>query len=328
MRFQSIMDFLERFNSNFVVLLCHHNADPDAICSAYTFSQVLRKIKPDLKIEIAAQGLSKLSKQILGTLPIDVNMSPRIEEAEVIFLIDTSTLKQLDDWMKRIENTGKKLILIDHHPLHPQTKNQAALCIIDDKASSTCEIIFELSKEAKVRLNRIEAQALFLGIIFDTKHFTIANSNTFKVAAELVNCGASAEEALSTLSLPMTSSERIARLKAANRLRIYRIGKWLLTVSHTGSYQASAARGLLSLGTHVAVVGGIKKGILRISMRSSNEFYITTGIHLGNDIAKPLGNHVQGIGGGHSTSAGFNGEGDLEVALRECFKLIKKSLKN
>lgn len=323
-----MMDLLQKVNASLIVLLCHHNADPDAICSAYAFSQILKRAKPDLEFEVAAQGLSKLSKQILKTIPMDVTMSPHIEDADAIILIDTSTLQQLDEWKTRVENSGKTLIFVDHHPLHPHTEQLASLCIINDAASSTCEIIFELSRQADVKLEKMEAQALFLGIIYDTKHFTIATSNTFKVAAELVNYGANAEEALSILALPMNSSERTARLKAANRLSILKIGEWLFAISHIGSYQASAARALLSLGAHVAVVGGAKKGTLRISMRSSNEFYKKTGIHLGKHIAKPLGDRVHGMGGGHSTSAGFNGEGDLEAALRECVKLFHNNIKN
>ena len=76
----------------------------------------------------------------------------------------------------------------------------------------------------------------------------------------------------------------------------------------------------------MAVVGGKKGGTLRISLRADGDFYRKTGIHLGRDIAKPLGEYIQGMGGGHSTSAGVNGSGDVDAGLKRCTELIRKLL--
>ena len=61
-------------------------------------------------------------------------------------------------------------------------------------------------------------------------------------------------------------------------------------------------------------------------MRSSLEFFKQTKIHLGKDIAKPLGEYLHGMGGGHSTAAGVNGEGDVEIGLKRCILLLKEKL--
>ena len=327
--FKRILNLLRKVEARRVVLLCHHNADPDAICSAYAFSVLLNEVQPDLKVVIAAaQGVSKLSRQILKYIPMQIEASPRIEEVDAIFLLDTSTVQQLDEWKKTVENSERPIIVIDHHATHPHTQNRAAICVTDDTASSTCEIVFRLFKQAKVKLRRSEALALFLGILYDTKHFILATSETFRIISDLVNAGVNAEEAISILALPTENSERFARLKAASRLRIVRIGEWILVLSFISSYQASAARALISLGAHVAIVGGQKKGKLMVSMRASNDFCQKTGIHLGKSIAKPLENYVQGMGGGHDAAAGFNGEGELENALESCTKLLREALKS
>jgi len=187
--------------------------------------------------------------------------------------------------------------------------------------------VFELFKQARIKPGRQEALALFLGMLYDTRHFILATSKTFETVSKLVKAGVDAEKAIPLLAAPIDNSERIARLKAANRLQLVRIGEWLIVISRVSTYQASAARALTMLGAHVAVVGGEKQGQLRISMRASNDFCQKTGIHLGKNVAKPLEEHVHGMGGGHDTAAGFNGEGNLENAFEICIKLLREALK-
>jgi nanoRNase/pAp phosphatase (c-di-AMP/oligoRNAs hydrolase) len=85
---------------------------------------------------------------------------------------------------------------------------------------------------------------------------------------------------------------------------------------------------MIELGAHVAAVAGEKNGALEISLRSSLEFYKETNIHLGRDIAKPAGEYLRGMGGGHATAAGVNGEGDIEIGLKRCLWLLKEKLAN
>ncbi|MEM3526591.1 MAG: DHH family phosphoesterase, partial [Candidatus Jordarchaeaceae archaeon] len=52
-----------------------------------------------------------------------------------------------------------------------------------------------------------------------------------------------------------------------------------------------------------------------------------TGIHLGK-IMEELGSIIEGVGGGHSTAAGFNGKNDYNKAISHLLKLIKNHLEN
>ncbi len=327
MSFQNIMDIFRKVDAKSILLICHQNADPDALCSAYALSCLLNKISSSFKIEIAAfQGLNKLSKQILKFLPIIVVDSLDIEKTEAIVLLDTNTIEQLGSWKKIIEKSAKPLIVIDHHSKHPHTESISTIYINDEQASSTCELVYDLYRQALLRPNEREALALYLGILYDTKHFKIATLRTFKIIVDLIQIGVNVEEALNILSTYMPLPERIARLKAANRLRIIKFGKWLVVFSYINSYHASAARALLGLGAHMVIVGGKRKDSLVISMRALQYFFEKTGIHLGRDIAQPLGKYLSGMGGGHNTSAGVNGEGNIEDAFEECIHLIKKKL--
>jgi phosphoesterase RecJ-like protein len=324
---QEIVALIDKLDAKLAVLLCHHNADPDAIGAAYAFKGLLKRLRPNLETEIAAaSGISRLSTSMVNVLPIELADNPRIEKADLIVLLDTNTIQQLDEWSKQIK-PDKPLVVVDHHASHPETERRATLSITDETSSSTCEIVYRLFKEAKLEPNSDEAKALFLGIAFDTRHFIIATSDTLKVVSDLVEAGVIVQETLPILSLPMEYPERIARIKAANRMKLLTVDNWLIALSHVSAYQASACRALIALGAHVAVVAGKKHNKIQVSFRASRKFYAETGVHLGRDLAKPLGDFLDGMGGGHAVSAGANGVGDVEACLKFCEKLLKQKLR-
>jgi nanoRNase/pAp phosphatase (c-di-AMP/oligoRNAs hydrolase) len=325
--FNEITTLLNKLDAKLAVLLCHHNADPDAICSAYAFASLIKQARPQTEVEIgAAQGVSRLSKHLLSFLPVDVKMQPNVEKASVIALLDTNTVQQLDTLADKIRKTQAPVIVIDHHAAHPETQQMATVCITNEESSSTCEIVYSLYKQANLPLGANEAKALFLGIAFDTRHFILANSTTLKNIAELIDAGVNAQETLAMLSLPMDFSERVARLKASRRIKLFKINEWIVALSHVSAFQASAARAIIELGAHVAVVAGQNNESLEISMRANPEFHKQTGIHLGKDIAKPLGEYLNGMGGGHSTAAGVNGAGDIDAGLKRCLRLLNEKI--
>jgi len=317
----------DEVDAKLVILLCHHNADPDAICSAHAFAGLLRRLTPKIEVEIgAAQGISRLSRHLLKYLPIEVKTLKKVENADVIVLLDTNTIQQLNGLAEQVKNLKVPIIVIDHHAAHPETEKLARICITNEGSSSTCEIIYNFFKEMSVKANEDEARALFLGIAFDTRHFVLANSSTLKTIAELIDTGVNAQEALSLLSLPVDFSERVARLKACRRAKLFKIGEWIIALSHVSAFQASAARALVDLGAHVAAVAGRKNENIEVSLRCTREFNEKTGIHLGKDVAKPLGEYLRGMGGGHSSAAGVNGVGDVEAGLKRCLRLLKERL--
>ncbi|MEM2911280.1 MAG: DHH family phosphoesterase [Candidatus Bathyarchaeia archaeon] len=327
MSFTDITKIIDEQNAQLIVLLCHHNADPDAVCSAYALLTLIKRHRPQTKVEIgAAQGISRLSKHILKYLPIKVEINPNIENADLMILLDTNTIQQLDNLAEKVKASKAPIIVVDHHAAHPETEKMAKLCITDENASSTCEIIYRFYKQTNTKIEENEAKALFLGIAFDTRHFVLANSSTLKTIAELIDTGVNAQEALSILSIPMDFSERVARLKACRRAKLFKTGEWIIALSHVSAYQASAARAIIDLGAHVAAVAGQRNETLEISLRCTKEFHEKTGIHLGKDIAKPLGEYLKGMGGGHSTAAGVNGVGEIEAGLKRCLKLLKEKI--
>ena len=329
MEFAEITKILDENRASFVLLLTHHNADPDAIGSAYVFQSLLAKCRPNMTAEIGTgQGISRLSKHILKRIPITVNTQPNVEKADVIVLLDTNTIHQLGKLAERVTKTKAPIIVIDHHAAHQQTERIAKLCLTNEEASSTCEMVYNFYKQLNIKPDLNEAKALFLGITFDTRHFILANSSTFKTISELIDIGVNPQEELSALALPMDFSERVARMKACRRAKLITIENWIIALSHVSAYQASAARALIDLGAHMAAVAGKKNEKIEISLRCSRDFNQITGIHLGRNIAKPLGEYLKGMGGGHATAAGVNGAGYVEKGLERCLRLVKEKLSN
>lgn len=327
MTLQDIIKILDETQANFVLLLGHQNSDPDALGSAYAFQGLLKRLKPNLVVEIGGgQGLSKLSKHILENLPITVNLKPNVESAEVLILLDTNTIQQLGDLAEKVEKSAVPIIVIDHHAPHPETFQRSTLCIANDEASSACEVVYDLFRQANVKPDLDEAEALFLGIAFDTRHFVLANASTFKTITDLCDAGVDPPETLSLLSLDMDSCERLARIKACQRAKLVKIGDWIIALSNVSAYQASAARALVDLGAHASAVAGTKNDGIEMSLRCTRDFQKRTGIHLGKDIAKPLGEALEGMGGGHAAAAGANGAGNVDVGLKLCLQLFKDKL--
>jgi len=327
MSFKELIQILQDQQASFVLLLCHRSADADAISSAYALQGLLKRFLPNSVIEIGCpQGINKPSKTLLEHLPITVNLKPNIDSAEAIVLLDMNTVEQLDEVASAIRKSPAPKIIIDHHAPSPETQQICKLCIIDDKAPANCQIIYRLFSEAKVKPNRNQAKALFIGIAFDTRHFALGNAETFQIIAKLVKKGIDVQETLAVYAAPIDPSERVAKLKACKRAKILKIEGWIIALSHVSAYQASAAKALVDLGAHMAAVAGKKNGKVELSLRSTRQFREIAGVHLGVDIATPLGAYLEGVGGGHAMAAGVSGKGSIQDSLKQCLTLLKAKI--
>jgi nanoRNase/pAp phosphatase (c-di-AMP/oligoRNAs hydrolase) len=325
--FQKFIEVLEDKKPAFILLLCHRNADADAICSAYALQSLIKKFIPNAVAEIGCpQGVNKPSKLLLELVPINVNLNPNIESADIIILVDMNTIDQLDQVAEILKKSLAPKIIIDHHSPNLETTRICKLCIIDEKAAANCEIIYKLFRQAKTKLDLNEAKALFIGIAFDTRHFALASSSTFQIISKLVAKGIDAQETLAQFALPIDPSERLAKLKACKRAKILKINRWIVAISHVSAYQAAAAKALVDVGAHVSAVAGLKNGKIEVSLRCTRQFTEQSGVHLGKDIATSLGKYLQGVGGGHAMAAGVSGTGEIESTLKQCLLLLREGI--
>ncbi len=310
-----------------ILIFCHQNADPDAICSAFATQFLIKKLQRKAHVSIVVtEGMSRVAKKVVELISVDTVTEPAIESTDLIIIVDTNNLRQLGKWGGIVEKSGVPLVIVDHHAPHPKTTQIESYMIHDEDVSSTCEIIYDIFKNFKIRQTKRVANAILIGIVYETRHLSLASSKSLIKIAELIRDGGRVEDAILVLQIPMSNSERIARLKAAQRIVFIKAGDWLIASAEASSYQASVARVFITIGAHVAIVGGRNKERLSISLRCTKDFAEKTGIHLGRDIAIPIGELLNGAGGGHAMAAGINGTGDLEDGIGKCADRIKDML--
>jgi bifunctional oligoribonuclease and PAP phosphatase NrnA len=309
-----------------VSILCHHNADPDAIGAAYSIERLIHTLDPQAVTEVLyPDSASLLADRMISHFRIEASPHPKIMSADVVFVVDTGSLIQLEVFQPLLKTSATR-VFIDHHGRDDEIARIANIYLVDESAVATCEIVYQIWHSFGLSPPKNVAEALLLGIAFDSKHFVIGTPRTFRIVAELLELGATLSGVRELLQGVMDVSERLARLKAAQRLTIYRMDPWIVVTSNLGSFQPSAARGILNLGADVAIIAGNEKEELKASLRSTEEFYKSSGIHLGEDVTKLLSEHYKGAGGGHPTAAGINGFGEAEKFLAEAAEVIKAKL--
>jgi nanoRNase/pAp phosphatase (c-di-AMP/oligoRNAs hydrolase) len=320
------LDKLKEHLTGRILLLCHHNADPDALCSAFGIQELIPHLDPSSYAEIFLPGgESSLSSRIMEALSIQVLDGASINDYDAIVVLDTATLNQLEDWGDKVSESNAKKIFIDHHTPHPSMMEIADYSMIDESATSTCELVYRIYSSLGIIPTPVVARALLVGIAFDSRHFSIATPPTLNAASALLEIDGSIEEILSMLRTERNRPESIARLKAAQRMQLHALDNWTLATSQLSSFQASAARALIGLGADASVVCGHDKNGLRASLRSTDRFYQETRIHLG-EIAQALGDEFEGAGSGHPTAAGVNGEGGTDDFLEKAVQLFSESI--
>lgn len=310
------------------LIIGHQNADPDAVSAMIAFARLFMKINPQGNPSLVADDCSRLSNQVISIFAPETKILNNSEKPHDFYvLIDTNSRFQLGPALQDILIDPSITLVVDHHELNPEIDELAKHQILRTEKSSTCEIMVDVFNEMRIEIDSSTAHLLLTGIIFDTRRFFYANSDTLSVAINLIEAGADYEACVRALLIRPDRSERIARLKAAGRVKVHLVGEWIVAISKINAFEASACRGLIELGADVAIIGGSpKKGTVRLSSRSTRDFSETTGINLGTNVMEPLGSIIDGEGGGHANAAGANGKKDLDKALVKSLEIIKSAI--
>ncbi len=91
--------------------------------------------------------------------------------------------------VRKIVSSGIPVINIDHHLCSDEYGD---LNIVETEKCSTGEIVFDLYRGLGIEITSRIAEALYVAIVTDTGRFMHRNttSNTLRMAAELIDCGA------------------------------------------------------------------------------------------------------------------------------------------
>ncbi len=306
------------------VILFHKSGDPDALGSAVALASVF----PEITISITG-GLNLASKNVAahfdleGTIGLANLTAIELEQFDLAIILDSSTPSQVE----LLPSIPK--IVIDHHAENARWQQREDVLIYhnDSEKRSCCEIIFNLLIESGREIPQLAISMLLAGILTDTGHMTFAVPDTLITMAEILDRSeVTLEEIHNALNTRNENySKRIAKLKAAQRLRVEEFRKVLITTSEVNAFEGDAARSFLQLGGDVAFIGSSRKNEYRISARA-NPALVRRGVHLGTFL-EGVGTEVNAEGGGHPGAAGLNGTGDVEAILHICRERMKKVIR-
>jgi phosphoesterase RecJ-like protein len=286
------------------LLTTHENPDGDALGSLLAMHQVLRALGKDSVMFLAAKEFP---------LPVEYRFLP-LEEVfheppadladRAIVFLDCGNIDRMPaDFLKQ---GNAQILNIDHH--HDNTRF-GTLNLVDEDASCTAEIVYELLSILGVELTPEIASALYVGLITDTGRFMYANTDakSHRMAAALIDAGVDVHDHFRRLyeHVPVAKLKLIAR--ALDRIEMKCDGELAFTYISTADYEAAGASEELTEGVidYLRSLEGIAaaavvrdqapggKRARKVSLRSSD------GIVDVSLIARKQG------GGGHTRAAGF-----------------------
>ena len=178
--FEKIISKIEQYDS--IVIFGHRNPDGDCYGSQIALRNILKAKYQSKSVYAVGSGLKKFF-DIIGKMDI---VSDDIIANSLAILLDGNDLERSED--QRIYQ-AKDFVKIDHH-IDTFTFKEGPE-VIDDKASSTCELIYLFAQENDMAIDLISANALYLGIMTDTGRFQFANNFTrmFSIVRDLCDLG-------------------------------------------------------------------------------------------------------------------------------------------
>ncbi len=320
-----------------ICLATHRNADPDAIASILTMSELIKYVNNNCYIEYdIPEGLELPSKEIIlklfGEELLNKLLSSKcVGSYDLVIILDTASKGQLSSHISEsIVNNDIRYVVVDHHEINNLISN-ALMIFYDPHASSTSEIIANVISKLGImnKLNKNLLTLLLIGILYDTKFLRIVRRcSVFKIIHDLVLNGADYLKSISLLSRKeIPYSERVARLRAASRAGIYLISKgeenYLMAITCIGAFESSALKILQDAGADISVAICRRKEFTRVTLRASKNVLDNIGKPIAAELANFIGKELGGSGGGHASAAGVV-LNNSKVDISMIFNLIKK----
>lgn len=309
-----------------IVLTSHVRPDCDALGSEIGMAGILRQLGKQVRI-INAHPTPPSIEFIDPEKMIEVadqSLSAKDLQADCLMVLDTSAWAQLGamgDVLR--EFSGVKLCL-DHHVGEDDLGTEF---FKDTRAEATGHLVAQLAKHLRVPITKAMATALYAAIATDTGWFRFGSttSATYRVIAELLDCGAVPSEIYGDLYERDTVGRVRLRGRILSRTQAELDGRLVYThvlktdFAETGAI-ASDTEDAINLtlaiaGTQVAVIfveqltGGCK-----MSFRSRSAAVDC------NQLARQFG------GGGHKAAAGAFMDAGYEQAAATVLPLVRQAM--
>ncbi|MHA1124093.1 MAG: DHH family phosphoesterase [Candidatus Heimdallarchaeota archaeon] len=289
-----------------VAILGHTSADPDSVASIFGMEFVIQSLHPSVQIDLLIDSLSKHTQKLIQFIDQPYKTETQ-EKYDLIVIVDNNVLNQLGKFQDLVkEHKKESIVVIDHHTPTDFVKNDVDVAYIDEHRSSAAEMIVDLIFELQLKPSEKLLTTLMTGILYDSRRFFSLEKNLLDLLEKMFEHDLDYNQAIQLIQMRNEPPERIARIKSAARMKLEQIDNWLIVWSSVGSFEGSAARGILDVGADVALIYSTRKNETRLTVRATRYFSKTTGVNFGKDIMIVVSKSLGGEGGGHPTAAALN----------------------
>ena len=302
----------------------HINGDMDSIGASMGIYRLAKSLGKDARVivETRSTGIEKFIEEAKKDPEYSDCFIGKTEANE---MITANTLLVVSDTNKKnyVEDPEllekiKRVVVIDHHRRSTEYIEDALLTFHEVYASSASELVTEILEYSQMDINlrEIEIEALYAGIMLDTKDFTFKTGvRTFEAAAYLRKCGVDIIKVKKWFQNDLETYQIISEIIAKSEIMNDNIAISIYDTDNPNAniIAAKAADELLTIGGITAsfVLGRVGDKIY-ISGRSVGEINVQI-------ILEKLG------GGGHITLAGAQLEDiSLEDAKQELINRINE----
>ncbi|MGQ9781741.1 MAG: DHH family phosphoesterase [Nitrososphaeria archaeon] len=302
----SNIDAIDLFKVKKVCIITHRLADVDAFCASYALAELLKEGNEVLSIDmIFPGGLDSKADELRKHFGVEASCERSFNRFDLVIVVDAGSPKLLNEYFDILKAAGVPKMLLDHHHLLEDSKSFYKYFFVNEKVTSSSELVLSLFKRYGSKPSELISNVLLLGILFDTKHLLVASEDTIKNVSSLIDYGATLRWGETLLSQKKDRSEVIARMKALSRINLYESDDIIICIVEIGSFHASVAKFLVDAGCDIVVSYGVEEGMIKGSLRGSNEIGKNENFAL-NVLAEALAKKFSGVGGGHRLASSFN----------------------
>ncbi|MEM8487556.1 MAG: bifunctional oligoribonuclease/PAP phosphatase NrnA [Bacteroidota bacterium] len=313
--------FLSSFLSNQrFCLVTHVRPDGDAIGSQLAMGLLLAKLGKEVHMinsDPIPDNMGWLPE--VGRIEVfngSLDQRERFSNADAVVVMDANAQKRLGDVGSLVKNAAGTRYLIDHHT-NPESWFDVSY--VNDKASSTGELVFELI-EAADKLDLIDeaiASALYAAIVTDTGSFKFSavTPALHRKVAEILERGG---------IQPTPVHTAIYDTRSLASLRLLSRALATITLKHNGQvgYMVISQRMLRELQADSDETDGFVNYVLSIESVKAGLLFLETAKGTKVSFRSSTDTHVNGWaqsfgGGGHRNASGAFLKKPLERTIEE-----------
>lgn len=296
-----------------ILIYRHKKPDGDAFGSQFALGEIIKDNFVNKNIFFVGENLElehNVFKNIFNEFYSEININ---SDDVLNIILDCPTFERIqgNEYLK-----NKNILKIDHHI---QNEKFESFSLIDEKSSSTCEIISRFSRKNNLLISKKAATYLLTGIITDTGRFMYSSvsERTFEESFFLMKIGVKIHEIVENLndknlSILRLQGHILSSFEIENDVAYYLLPKNFEKFFNVKYELASSMVFLLMLSNEinygVYVSWDNQKKMWKGSLRSKKKPI--------NLIAEEFN------GGGHKMAAGFQFKNESQ--FQEVIKKLKK----